>query len=67
MFQLFHIQFLPSFSEQFSGVNGWKNVLELLGFMIPETTGDGKIEFPRNDPEKLIHGSWALLEALSGI
>ena len=35
--------------------------------MIPEDLQGGRIEFPKDDPEKLIHGCWALLEALSGM
>ena len=48
-------------------MKGWKTFLELIGFSIPETLEGSKIEFPRKDPEKIIHGCWALLEALSGI
>ena len=66
--QICHFQFYsPSFSEKFSNVKGWKAFLELIGFSIPDTLEGSNIEFPRNDPEKVIHGCWALLEALSGI
>jgi len=54
-------------SEKFSNVKGWKTFLELIGFSIPETLEGSKIEFPRKDPEKIIHGCWALLEALSDL
>lgn len=46
---------------------GWKLLLELLGFTIPESAAKGsEIEFPKEDPEKLIHAFWALIEAASG-
>ena len=53
-------------SDQFPGVKSWRKFLELVGFLIPETIESGKVEFPRSDPNKVLHGSWALLEALSG-
>lgn len=55
-------------SESMGEAKGWKLLLELLGFTIPESAAKGsEIEFPKEDPEKLIHAFWALIEAASDL
>ncbi len=50
------------------GAEGWKNLLELLGFKIPATiSAESEVEFPTEDAEGLIRAFWPLAEAASGI
>eukprot|EP00795_Rhopilema_esculentum_P013532 gene13532-4416_t len=63
--QSFYLPAAP-LSAKFSDVDGWRKLVLLLGFKLPEAiTKESKIEFPTEDPKKLVQGCWALLESAS--